>query len=102
MNKELLKKAIISCYQGETAVDNGENRGGWDHRDFTEEEKGEIAEDIIKEYEYLLSCCNDSNLVLSSPEDKATFFNAIENPPAPNDKMKDAMVKYRKFVEDNK
>lgn len=53
MNKELLKIAIINCYQGEKEIDNGESRSDWDHRDFTEEEKSEIADEIIDEYEQL-------------------------------------------------
>lgn len=53
MNKELLKIAIINCYQGEKEIDNGESRRDWDHRDFTEEEKSEIADEIIDEYEQL-------------------------------------------------
>lgn len=55
MNKELLKKAIIECYQGEREIDNGDSRCNWDHRDFTEEEKSEIADEIIYEYERLLN-----------------------------------------------
>jgi len=32
--------------------------------------------------------------------DASVFFEAIENPPAPNNKLKDAMKKYRKSFSD--
>ena len=32
--------------------------------------------------------------------DASAFFEAIENPPAPSDKLKDAMKKYRKSFSD--
>lgn len=34
---------------------------------------------------------------LSSEKDRKIFFNALLNPPAPNDKLRQAMEKHRKF-----
>ena len=37
------------------------------------------------------------NSWLSSENDRKTFFNALVNPPAPNNKLKQAMKKHREF-----
>ena len=50
MDYEKLKEAIINCYEGVKEIDNGYGRGQWDKEDFTEEEKAEIADEIIRYY----------------------------------------------------
>jgi uncharacterized protein (DUF1778 family) len=35
---------------------------------------------------------------LSSEDDRKTFFNALVNPPAPNDKLKQAMKEHREYT----
>ena len=41
----------------------------------------------------------DNNLVVKTIEDKKIFLNAILNPPSPNEKLKKAQLKYKKFKE---
>jgi len=44
---------------------------------------------------------NDTNAVLKSIDDKKIFIEAIINPPAPNDNLKKAQLRYHKIKADN-
>jgi uncharacterized protein (DUF1778 family) len=57
--------------------------------------------------EFVVYCINteankivkDYNLIVKTIEDKKIFLNAILNPPAPNDKLKEAQRKFKKLSE---
>ncbi|WP_347068514.1 DUF1778 domain-containing protein [Flavobacterium sp. WV_118_3] len=59
--------------------------------------------------EFIIFCANkeankvivENNQILKSIEDKKIFLNAILNPPTPNDKLKNAHLNYKKFIEAN-
>lgn len=59
--------------------------------------------------EFIVYCANaeatkiimESDLVLRSIEDKKLFFDALLNPPAPNENLKKAQEKYQKFISGN-
>lgn len=59
--------------------------------------------------EFVIFCVNteankiitENSLVLSTIEDKKIFLDAILNPPSPNDKLKQAQLNYKKFIESN-
>jgi uncharacterized protein (DUF1778 family) len=42
---------------------------------------------------------NENSMILSTLEDKKIFLNAILNPPAPNEKLKKAQLKFSKMNE---
>lgn len=44
---------------------------------------------------------NDSNVMLKSIDDKKIFIDAILNPPAPNDNLKKAQLRYNQIKADN-
>ena len=44
---------------------------------------------------------NDSNVMFKSLEDKKIFIDAILNPPAPNDNLKKAQLRYKKIKGEN-
>lgn len=59
--------------------------------------------------EFVIYCINseankivkDHNLIVKTIEDKKIFLEAILNPPAPNDKLKEAQKTYQKMKEQN-
>ena len=52
----------------------------------------EKANSIIKEHD----------TILASEKDKEIFFDAIMNPPGPNEKLRDAAKRYKLFLQENK
>ncbi|KAF2516456.1 type II toxin-antitoxin system TacA family antitoxin [Flavobacterium foetidum] len=57
--------------------------------------------------EFVVFCINaeaakiitENNLVVSTIEDKKIFLESILNPPSPNEKLKEAQLKYKNFLE---
>ncbi|MDO3641588.1 DUF1778 domain-containing protein [Mucilaginibacter sp. L3T2-6] len=44
----------------------------------------------------------EHDTIIASERDRATFFEAFTNPPEPNEKLKEAAVFYKKFIEENR
>jgi uncharacterized protein (DUF1778 family) len=42
------------------------------------------------------------NTILASEKDREIFFNALINPPGPNDKLRAAAEQYKKFINEAK
>ena len=42
------------------------------------------------------------NTILASEKDREIFFDAITNPPGPNQKLRDAGERYKLFIQENK
>src|SRR5882757_2732608 len=52
----------------------------------------EKANTIIQEY----------NTILASEKDREIFFDALMNPPGPNQKLRDTADRYKLFIQENK
>ncbi|MGZ3756215.1 MAG: type II toxin-antitoxin system TacA family antitoxin [Mucilaginibacter sp.] len=44
----------------------------------------------------------EHNTILASEKDRELFFNALMNPPGPNQKLRDAAERYKVFMRENK
>jgi uncharacterized protein (DUF1778 family) len=42
------------------------------------------------------------NTILASEKDREIFFDALMNPPGPNQKLRDAAERYKLFIQENK
>ena len=45
---------------------------------------------------------NEHNTIIASEKDKEIFFDALMNPPGPNQKLLDAAERYKLFIQRNK
>ena len=44
----------------------------------------------------------EHDTILASEEDREIFFNALTNPPGPNQQLRDAAERYKLFMQENK
>jgi uncharacterized protein (DUF1778 family) len=45
---------------------------------------------------------HEHNTILASEKDREIFFDALMNPPGPNQKLRDATERYKIFMQENK
>jgi len=44
----------------------------------------------------------EHNTILATEQDREIFFNALMNPPGPNQELRDAAERYKSFIQSNK
>ncbi len=57
-------------------------------------------EDVLSEKANTI--IQEHNTILASEKDREIFFDAIMNPPGPNQKLRDAAERYKLFMQENK